>query len=129
VGLFIISTLICSFEMVPGWGGLQLGMTTPTIFAVVILSGTASGALACDKYRLLGALCGAVCGAGSLSIVSLHLWVLPVTSGKMAAVMAGLGCLPGVALYHAVARVLDRPQPVPEGRLDSLQREVQQLRR
>ncbi len=128
VGLFIISTLICSFEMVPGWGGLQLGLTAPTIFAVAILSGTASGALVCDKCRLLGALCGAVCGAGSLSLVSLYLLIVPATGGKMVAVMSGLGCLPGVGLYYGVARILDRAQPVPEGRLDSLDQEVQRLR-
>jgi hypothetical protein len=128
VGLFIISTLICSFEMVPGWGGLQLGLTAPTIFAAAILCGTVSGALVCDKHRLLGALCGAVCSAGSLSLVSLHLWVLPVTSGKLAAVMAGLGCLPGVGLYYSIARILDQPEPVPESRLASLDREVQRVR-
>jgi hypothetical protein len=126
--LFIISTLVCSFEMVPGWGGLQLGLTAPTIFAVALLSGTASGALVCDKHRLLGALCGAVCGAGSLSLVSLHLLVLPATTGQMTGICSLLGCLPGVGLYHAIARILDRPQPVSEGRLASLDREVQRVR-
>jgi hypothetical protein len=127
-GIFIVATLICSFEMVPGWGGLQLGLTRPAIYSVALLTGALSGALICQQHRLLGALCGAICGAGSLSLVALHLLVLPATTGKMAALCSLLGCLPGVGLYHGVARFLDRPQPVSEGRLNSLDREVRRLR-
>jgi len=126
--VFIVGTLFCAFELVPAWGGLRLGLTLMQVGGVSLLAGAFSGALICERHRWLGAASGAVAAVGSVAAMTLQLSLMPVTSGKLVGLCALVGCLPGVGLYHLVSRILDRPKPLPETRLNSLEREVQRLR-
>jgi hypothetical protein len=126
--VFIVATLFCAFELVPAWGGLRLGLTVMQVGGISLLTGAFSGALICQQHRLLGAVSGAVAAVGSVAAMTLQLWLMPVTSGKLVGLCALVGCLPGVGLYYLVARILDRPEPPPEARLYALEREAQRLR-
>jgi hypothetical protein len=105
--VFMAVILVGGLESVPGWEMFGLRISPTLYMALAITAGIFAGAVGA-KFRLPGAICGGICGAGAAWIFSMFLSAidrLPIILGTLALVA---GCLPGFCAYWLADRVLSR---------------------
>ena len=101
LSLFCVPMVICSMEMVPGWGMLGLRWPNSTFFIIMSLFGFVAGACMAPDHRnrIPGAIGGAIAGFGALFATSLMLDNVSWTSNIVILLVAGIGILPGLGVY------------------------------
>jgi hypothetical protein len=102
-GLFGLSIVICSMEMVPGWGLLHLGWSPGVFMGIMAACGAVSGLLMAAKHPVPGLLGGLVAGPGALFAIGFVLERTTRTQSLILVIVGLVGALPGVGLYAALA--------------------------
>jgi hypothetical protein len=102
-----MTLVVCSMEMVPGWGFLHLGWGRSTFYLIAGAVGAAAGVIL-GRHRLPGLVAGALMMAGALFSAALVLDHVAWIPNFILVLVAGAGALPGLALYLGYAWVYDR---------------------
>jgi hypothetical protein len=105
--VFVAAVLIGGLESAPGWGLLGLNLNPILSTALASAAGIFAGAIGAN-YRVAGAICGGICGAGALGIFFVVLSTLERIPHIFAVLAVLFGCLPGMCIYWLVEKLLDR---------------------
>jgi len=100
----VITLVVCSREMVPGWGLLHLGWERSTFYLIAGTVGAIAGIIL-DPHRLPGLISGALMMAGALFCAALVLDHVERIPNVILVIVEGIGALPGFALYLGYAWV------------------------
>jgi hypothetical protein len=103
----VATLVVCSTEMVPGRGLLNLGWDRSTFYLIAGAAGALSGAVLA-RHRLPGLVAGGPTVAGAVFCSALSLEHVAQTPSLLLVMVAGVGALPGLALYHGCAWVSTR---------------------
>jgi hypothetical protein len=103
----VITLIICSTEMVPGWGLIGLGWDKSTFYLIGVGVGAAAGVVI-GKYRVMGAVSGAVAMAGALFCTGIVLDNMNTVPKMLLVLAGGIGALPGVIVYLAYAKLREK---------------------
>jgi hypothetical protein len=114
----VITLIVCSMEMVPGWGAFNLGWDRATYYLIVGVAGALAGSLIAER-RLLGMAGGALALIGSLFCTALVLENVQQVPKVVLVLAGGIGALPGVGLYFAVTGVLKKMGKANDDRVHS----------
>ena len=103
----VATLVVCSTEMVPGRRLLRLGWDRSTFYLIAGVVGALSGAVLA-RHRLPGLIAGGPVMAGAVLCSALALEHLAQIPSLGLVMVAGVGALPGLALYHRCAWVSTR---------------------
>src|SRR5262249_10625915 len=103
----VATLVVCSTEMVPGRGLLELRWDHSTFYLIAGAVGALSGVVLA-RYRLPGLVAGGPLLAGAVLCAALALEHVSQIPTLLLVMVAGVGALPGLALYHGCAWVSTR---------------------
>ncbi|MEQ8789384.1 MAG: hypothetical protein RIC55_24030 [Pirellulaceae bacterium] len=107
----MIPQVLCSMEMVPGWGIFELGWPEAVYYAIMVVAGAVGGLLMAERHRFAGLVGGAIAGPGSIFAVALHLGSTDETWNFICVLLAAIGALPGIGVYWVLRLLQDALLP------------------
>jgi hypothetical protein len=112
-GLLGLAIVVCSMEMVPGWGFLNLGWSQKFFFQIIALVGAVSGLLIGGRYLLPGLLGGMLGGLGALWAISMVLSNVNETWNIVLVLVGFIGAAPGICVFFGGKLIQDAVAPPP----------------
>jgi hypothetical protein len=103
----VITLVVCSREMVPGWGIFHLSWERSTFYFIAATVGAIAGAILAP-HRLPGLISGALTMTGALFCSALVLDHVDRIPTIVLVIVEGIGAIPGFALYLGYAWVYNR---------------------
>jgi hypothetical protein len=103
----MITLVVCSMEMIPGWGFLRLGWPRTTFYSIVAFVGAAAG-IVLAPHRFAGLISGALAMAGALHGTALILDNVDRIPNLVLVIVAAIGSLPGFGLYLGWVWIYER---------------------
>lgn len=116
--IFAVAIVVCSMEMVPGWGMFHLGWPPDVFYVIMAVAGVASAFCAGGRH-VVPALAGfPLGGVGALFAIAWMLERVNVVYSVMLIIVGLIGAIPGAAIYFALRFLQDTlfpPQESPRG--------------
>jgi len=110
---YVIVIVVCSMEMVPGWGFGFLNWPETRYYIVAAITGAICGIFMASEARLAGMIGAPIGGVGALFATSLVLKHSTETHDGVLAIVGLIGALPGLAVYALVKKIVAIVGPPP----------------
>jgi hypothetical protein len=111
--VYVIIIVICSMEMVPGWGFGFLDWPESRYYIVAAITGAICGIFMASEARLAGMIGTPIGGVGALIATSLLLKHSTETHDGALAIVGLIGALPGLGVYALVKKIITTLGPEP----------------
>jgi hypothetical protein len=104
--VYVMVIVVCSMEMVPGWGIVDVGWPESRFYWIAGITGAICGIFMASDDRLAGMIGTPVGGVGALFATTLVLKHSTETHDGILALVGILGALPGLAVYALVKKIV-----------------------
>ena len=106
--LFMVPLVVCSMEIVPGWGIFHLNWPPSAFYGIVGVTSAAAGFIGIEEYRIPALVAGPVAGVGALLASSMLLSTVDSTSNVVIVFVELIGALPGIGLFYVLKALQDK---------------------
>jgi hypothetical protein len=106
--VFVATLVVCSMEMIPGWGMMDLEWPRWVFYMIIGIVGAVTGFVGIENYRLPALISGPVVGVGALYASAILLERVSETHDAVIVFVEGIGALPGIGLFFLLRLIQDK---------------------